>query len=148
MDSTSYEDKPQYDIWIKLIVGFPLAIVFITALFTITTDPEATAGMLVVFVLLVAVFWAVFPRKYCLTDKGVKVVLGKPFSFTIKFNNIVKAEVPKGLTLGYNFVTSFRNTLQIVTKRGMNFNISPANPALFIVNLEKALDDWKTWNRR
>jgi hypothetical protein len=122
--------------------------VFVTALVTITTDPEATIAMLGLLALLAVIFWVVFPRRYCLTNRGVKIVLGRPFSFTIRFSNIEKAEVPKGLTIGYNFVTSFKNTVQIVTKRGMNFNISPRNSALFIENLEKALEDWNTWNRR
>jgi hypothetical protein len=147
MDPVTYEDRPKYDIWIKLIIILPIAIVLISALFTVNSDPDATTGMLITLVLLVVIFWLVFPRKYRLTGKGVKIVLGRPFSFTIKYRNIEKAEIPKGLTIGYNFVTSFKNTLQIVTRRGMNFNISPTNPALFIENLEKALDEWETWNQ-
>ena len=147
MDTITFEDKPKYDIWIKLIIGVPVAIVFISALFTIATEPEATASMFATLVLLAIIFWALFPRKYCITDRGVKVVLGRPFSFTIKFKNIIKAHMPKGLTIGFNYVTSIKNTVQIETRRGMNFNISPSNPGLFIENLEKALEDWKTWKQ-
>ena len=143
MEPVLYEDKPHYDIWFKAILLFPLVVMVIPAYFLISSDPETAIGLLGTAVLIAVIYWAVMPRKYCILDNKVKVIMGKPFSFSISFDNIETARVPKATAIGINFVTSFKNSVEIVRKKGMNINISPSNRELFLDNFAKALNKWK-----
>ncbi len=123
MSSIIYEDKPHYDMWLKAVLIFPIAACIIPALFLIPSDPEETISLLGTAVFIAVVFWAIMPRKYCITSDKVRLVLGGPFSFSISFDTIKAARVPQGITLGINFVTSRKNTVEIVRKKGMSINI-------------------------
>ena len=144
MDSLIYEDKPRYDIWMKAIMALPLFFVLIGA-FNLTSEPEASIGMFAAAALMAAIYWAVFPRKYCIFDSKVRIVLGGPFSFNIPFDNIETAKAPEGATVGINFASSFssKNAVQIVRRKGLNVNITPSNRELFLENLDKALNNWR-----
>ena len=147
MDSLIYEDKPRYDIWMKAIMALPLFFILIGA-FNLTSEPEAAIGMFGTAALVVAIYWAVFPRKYCILSSKVKIVLGGPFSFNIPFNTIETARIPKGAAIGINFASSFssKNAVQIVRRKGLNVNITPSNRELFLENLDKALSNWRSHN--
>ena len=47
------------------------------------------------------------------------------------------------LTVGINFVTSFRNIVEIAKIKGMNVNISPGDRDAFLESLNSALDKWR-----
>ena len=147
MDSLIYEDKPRYDIWMKAIMALPLFFILIGA-FNLTSEPEAAIGMFGTAALVVAIYWAVFPRKYCILSSKVKIVLGGPFSFNIAFDNIETARVPEGAAIGINFASSFssKNAVQIVRRKRLNVNITPSNRELFLENLDKALSNWRSYN--
>ena len=147
MDSLIYEDKPRYDIWMKAIMALPLFFVLIGA-FNLTSEPEASIGMFAAAALMAAIYWAVFPRKYCIFDSKVRIVLGGPFSFNIHLDNIETARAPEGATVGINFASSFssKNAVQIVRRKGLNVNITPSNRELFLENLDKALSNWRSYN--
>ena len=149
MDSLLYEDKPRYDIWIKAILAFPLIIILIPGLYSLgSNDTETAIGMFVTAVLMAVIYWAIFPRKYCVFDSKLKIVLGGPFSFNISFSTIESARSPKGMAVGVNFVTSFsnKNAVQIVRRKRLNVNITPGNRELFLENLDKALNNWRSYN--
>ncbi|HEX75845.1 MAG TPA: hypothetical protein G4O12_04590 [Dehalococcoidia bacterium] len=150
MGSLIYEDKPHYDIWVKAILVLPVAIFLIPGLYLITSDPETAIGLFVTAVLMAIIYWAIFPRKYCILDSKVKIALGGPLSFSIPFDSIETARIPKGITLGINFVTSFstKNAVEIARKRRLNVNITPSNRELFLSNLGKALNNWRDYNTR
>ena len=145
MNSLMYEDKPHYDIWLKAIMALPLFFIAIGA-FNLTSEPEASIGMFATAGLMAAVYWAVFPRKYCIFDSKVRIVLGGPFSFNIPFDNIETARAPKGVTAGINFASSFssKNAVQIVRRKGLNVNITPSDREVFLENMDKALDSWRS----
>jgi hypothetical protein len=94
---------------------------------------------------MAATYWAIFPRRYCILDNKVKIVLGGPFSFNIPFDNLETARAPEGVTCGINFATCFssKNAVEIVKKKGLNVNITPGDRELFLENLDKALADWR-----
>lgn len=145
MDALIYEDKPRYDIWMKAIIALPLFFILIGA-FNLTSEPEAAIGMFATAVLMAAVYWAVFPRKYCILSSKVRIVLGGPFSFNIPFNTIETARIPKGAAIGINFASSFssKNAVQIVRRKGLNVNITPSDREAFLENLDKALSNWRS----
>jgi hypothetical protein len=89
------------------------------------------------------------PRKYCIYEDRLKIVMGVPFSISVRFDAIEYAGEPRGkLTVGINFVTSFGNTIEIVKKKGMNVNISPGDRKAFLKNLNNALDKWRGENSK
>ena len=145
MDSLVYEDKPLYDIWFRAILGLIVVIVVVPALFLFNSDRETSIGLLGTIIIAI-LLWVVLPRKYLILHDRVKIMLGGRLSLTISFDNIEAARIPKGLTMGINFVTSVKNPVEIVRKKGMNVNISPTNRDLFIENMDKALNNWR--NRR
>jgi len=149
MESLIYEDKPRYDIWMKAIMALPLFFILIGA-FNLTSEPEAAIGMFGTAALVVAIYWAVFPRKYCILSSKVRIVLGGPFSFNIRFNTIETARIPKGAAIGINFASSFssKNAVQIVRRKGLNVNITPSDREAFLENLDKALNSWRSGNVR
>lgn len=151
MDSIIYQDDTNKDIWLKLLLAIPVLIILGTAFYLlITNDVKAAIEMFGVVVLILIIFWLIFPKKYIILDSKVKIVLGGPFSFNIPFKNIKTARIPKGITSGINFPSSFsgKHAVQIVRKKGMNVNITPADRELFLKNLEKAMDDWEKYYSR
>jgi len=151
VDSIIYQDDTNKDIWLKLLLAIPVLIILGTAFYLlITNDVKAAIEMFGVVVLILIIFWLIFPKKYIILDSKVKIVLGGPFSFNIPFKNIKTARIPKGITSGINFPSSFsgKHAVQIVRKKGMNVNITPADRELFLKNLEKAMDDWEKYYSR
>ena len=63
MDSIVYEDRPRYDIWLKAILAFPLAIVLIPGLYAFSDgDMETALGMFVTAAVVSVAFWAILPE--------------------------------------------------------------------------------------
>ena len=143
MDSVLYEDKPHYDIWMKAIMAFPL--VFIIMGVFLSSEPGEAISMFATAVLMAIIYWAIFPRRYCVLDSKVKIALGGPISFNIPFDSIESAGAPEGMSVGINFATSFssKNAVQIVRKGKLNVNITPGNRAPFLENMDKALNSWR-----
>ena len=145
MESLIYEDTPRYDVWLKAIMLLPLFFVLI-GVFNLTSEPGSAIGMFATAVLMSAIYWAVFPRKYRILESKVKIVLGGPFSFNIPFDTIETARAPKGASVGLNFPSSFsgKNAVQIVRRKRLNVNITPSDRELFLENLDKALNGWRS----
>ena len=147
MESLIYEDTPRYDVWLKAIMLLPLFFVLIGA-FNLTSEPGSAIGMFATAVLMSAIYWAVFPRKYRILESKVKIVLGGPFSFNIPFDTIETARAPKGASVGLNFPSSFsgKNAVQIVRRKRLSVNITPSDREAFLENLDKALNNWRSYN--
>jgi hypothetical protein len=145
MNSVIYEDSPHYDIWMRGIMVLPVFFILWGAYYFFTGEVAAATGMLATALLMGALYWAIFPRKYQILDEKLKIVLGGTFAFNVPFDNLELAEKPEGVNLGINFVTTFlsRHVVEIKRKKGMNVNISPDKRDLFLENLNKAIYDWK-----
>ena len=113
-----------------------------------TDDTEGIISLIGAAVFMVVIYWVIFPRKYCIFNNKVKVVLGKPLSFNIPFKNIETARPPQGLALGINFATalSAKDSVEIVRRKRLNVNITPSNPKLFLEKLDEALTNWRSYN--
>jgi hypothetical protein len=149
MEYAVYEDKPNIGKWLKAVLALPVAIFLVIAVVSFPAEMEAGFTMAGTAVLIAVIFWIVIPRKYVIYADRVKIVLGGPFSIGIPLRNIKTARIPKGIfSAGVNWVTSFRNELQIVTRRGLNINITSGNRELFLEHLNKALEEWQLSNER
>jgi hypothetical protein len=150
MDSVVYEDTPRYDVYLKSIMVLPVFFIAFGIYYLIIAKVEAATTMFATTLLMAAIYWAIFPRKYLILDSKFKIVLGGPFSFNIPFNNLETAREPEGVTFGINFPTCFsgERAVQIIRKKGWYVNITPNDRALFLENLNKALDDWRKYNLR
>ena len=145
MDSVIYEDNPHYDAWLKGIMMLPVFFILTGLYYLFTTDIASAVGLFATALLMGAIYWAVFPRKYQILDSKLRIVLGGQFSFNIPFDNLELAGKPEGVSLGINFATTFisEHIVEIKRKKGMNVNITPGNRDLFLENLNKAVYDWK-----
>jgi hypothetical protein len=145
MDSVIYEDTPRYDVYLKSIMVLPVFFIAFGIYYLIVAEIEAATTMFAATLLMAAMFWAMFPRKYLIFDSKFRIALGGPFSFTIPFSNLETAREPQGATFGINFPTCFSNqrTVQIIRKKGWYVNITPNDRDLFLENLDKALNDWR-----
>jgi len=150
VESLIYEDTPRYDVWLKAIMVLPLFFVLIGAFYLAASQPESAIGMFATAVLMAAIYWAVFPRKYRILESKVKIVLGGPFSFNIPFDSIETARAPEGASVGINFPSSFssKNAVQIVRRKGLNVNITPSDREVFLENLDEALNSWRSQHER
>jgi len=148
MDSVIYEESPGYDFLLKGIMALPVFFILFGIYNLYIGEVEAAISMLATTILMVAVYWAIFPRKYQIFDSKFRIVLGGPFSLNIPFSNLETARKLKGATFGLNFGTCFSSNraVQIVRKKGWDVNITPNDSDLFIEHLNKALNDWRRQN--
>ena len=152
MNLVIYEDSSKYDLWVKILFGLAPVLFLVLGLLSYQgvlpseTEAEAREASIVLFACLAFIlllYWAILPRRFQILEDRVKVVLGGPFSFSIRFDGVKKAEKATGLVqFGIGFATSV-NRIEIVRGRGMNVLLSPSNQELFLENLNEALNDWR-----
>jgi hypothetical protein len=150
MDSAVYEDKPYYDVWMKSLMALPALLVVAGAGYLFGKDMKGAIALLAVAVIVAAIYWAVFPRKYSIHSAGMKIILGGPFSFNVPFQNVESAIKPEGATIGINFPGSFssEHAVQIVRIGKMSVNITPQNPEVFMEQFNKTLGNWRASGNR
>ena len=148
MDSLIYEDNPHYDVWLKGIMMLPAFFLIIGIYYLVTAQVGSAISLFATGVLMGAIYWAIFPRKYQILDSKIRIVLGGQFSFKVPFDTLETAGKPEGVSLGINFATTFlrQHAVEIKRKKGMNVNITPSNRDQFLENLNKAIFDWRRNN--
>jgi hypothetical protein len=148
MDSVIYEDNPHYDVWVKAIMVLPVFFVILGVYYLFTAQVESAIGLFATTLLMGAIYWVIFPRKYQILDSKIRIVLGGQFSFKVPFDTLETAGKPEGVSLGINFATTFlrQHAVEIKRKKGMNVNITPSNRDQFLENLNKAIFDWRRNN--
>ena len=146
MESVIYEEKPEYDGWLRGIMALPVFFILWGAYYLYLREIGGAVGLFATALLMGLIFWAVFPRKYQILDDKIRIALGGQFTFKIPFDNLETAGKPEGVNFGVNFVTTFvsEHVVEIKRKKGMNVNITPSNRDLFLENLNKAIHDWKS----
>jgi len=148
MDTVIYEDNPHYDVWLKGIMMLPAFFLIIGIYYLVTAQVGSAISLFATGVLMGAIYWAIFPRKYQILDSKIRIVLGGQFSFKVPFDNLETAGKPEGVSLGLNFATTFlsQHAVEIKRKKGMKVNITPSNRDQFLENLNKAIFDWRRNN--
>ena len=137
-----YEDVPEYDFWLKLILGGVLAITFVLGIVLISQEIEAAIAMFAVTLFDAVLFKAVLPRRFQIFEDRLKILLGGPLAINIPLSNIAEAKpAAASKTFIYNGIrlaTSSRHVVEIVRKKGMNLIISPAHDDMFLEQLNQA----------
>ncbi|UCC40624.1 MAG: hypothetical protein JSV96_04040 [Candidatus Aminicenantes bacterium] len=161
MNMILFEDKIKYDLWVKISLVFSIVLLLALALLfyvdgykqdLIKSEPakESKVAAIVLFAsiaFVLLVYWAVLPRDlYILQDK-IKIKHGI-YSLNFRLENIESASAASGLPLGnyISSITSFKNQIEIVRKKGLKLRISPCRRDLFLENLNRALMEWRRTN--
>jgi hypothetical protein len=149
MDSLIYEDKTHKDIWLKLVLAIPVALILVPALYSLANkDSETAMEMFGVVLFILIIFWVIVPRQYLILGDKVKIVFVRPFYFTIPFDTIKTARIAKGSSFGINLPSSLssKHAVEIVRKKRLGVVITPDNRDLFLETLGKAMRDWAKYN--
>ena len=137
-----YQTKPEYDQWLKLVLGGLPALFFVAALVFIPIDIEVTLVFLGTAVLLAVIFRAVLPQNILIYEDRLVIKLGGPFAVNVHLENIKEAKRTSAWhTFAYwgnRFATSTRNVIEIVRHKGMGITISPSSADEFLVQLNQA----------
>jgi hypothetical protein len=139
-----YETSPQYDLWLKLILGGTLAFTLVLGIWLLSVDVVGALVALGVTIFDALLFHAVLPRRYQIFENRVRIVLGWPFSFNIPLSTIKEGRPASGSKAfaywGIRFATSSRSVVEIIRHKGWNIVISPANRGLFLEQLTQAIE--------
>ena len=73
-------------------------------------DLETSLGLLSTAVFIILIYLIVMPRKYCIMEDKIRIVLGRPFALNIAFKNIETARKIKGIGVGVNLLSMFNKT--------------------------------------
>jgi len=139
MPKPVYEDRPIYDIWLKLILSGVLALTFVLGMILVSENVEVALAMFGVTLFDALLFKAVLPRRFQIFEDRVRIVLGWHLAINIPFSNIVDARSASGSRVfaywGIRFATSIHFVVEIVCKKGLNVIISPSKGDMFLEQL-------------
>jgi len=139
-----YQDDPAYGILLKLVVLIaPAAFLAASIYLWLSGDTSGSLVLLIEALIVVLIFWGVFPRKYQVYEDRIRVVLGGPFSVNVGFQNVKMIRVTSKLSFTVNFVTRItKSYVEIVKNRGLSVAITPRDNELFAENANRALTQW------
>jgi hypothetical protein len=138
-----YKDKPQYGLLLKLILILPVAFLVLSIYVWSVGDASGSLVLLIDAFIIGLIFWCVFPREYQVYEDHLCIVLGRPFTVKVGFQNIKAIRIASGLSLTINFVTRItNNSVEIVKKKGLSIAITPTANDLFVENANRALGQW------
>ena len=138
-----HEDTPEYDSWLKLILGSVLSFTLLLGVYLLNVDKEGAYIAFSVTVFDALLFYAILPQHYQIWTDRVRIVLGRPFAVNFPLATIKEVRPAPGIKAfayrGLRFATSSKRVVEIVRHRGWNFVISPGNRELFLERLGEAL---------
>lgn len=128
-----YEDTPQMDMWLKIMLGGVL-------LFQDKGDAFGMFGIAVFYALL---FKIIMPQRYQIYSDKIKIVFSGPIAWNIPFSTIKEVRSASGAKAfaysGVRFATSSKNVVEIRRSRGCNVVISPSNKGIFLEQASRAM---------
>ncbi len=138
-----YEERAQFDSWLKWIIGGTLALTLVMGVVFLLFDVASALAMFGVTVFDALLFNAILPRRYQIYQDRLRIVLGKPFAVSISFATIKEARSAAGsatfIYWGIRFATSAKSVVEIIRSKGLNIVISPADRDAFLEQLTQAL---------
>jgi hypothetical protein len=145
MDYLVFEDRPNTDIWLKLIFMLPPMLMFISVFIFAESDPAAIYSAAGVAVMMAVLYVFIMPAKYCILNDKIRIDIRGPFTFNIPFDTITGVRDARWSTVGINFPTSMSRSrvLEIVRKGRMAVTITPSDKQAFVSSFNKAFNDWK-----
>jgi len=139
-----YEDRPRYDLWLKVILGSILALTLVLGFVLLTVDILGAWIMFGTTLFDALLFRAILPRRFQIFEDRVKILLGGPFALNIPLVDISEVRSASGREVfiywGIRFATSPSGVIEIVRRKGLSVVISPLNPDLFIEQANRALE--------
>ncbi len=139
-----YEDPAAADGWFRFLIGGILALTFVLGIVFLTIDKVAAAVMFAVTIFDGLLFYFIFPRKYQIYSDRLVVVLGGPFTKTIKLWGIKSVSHVAGSNAfasgGLRFANSTEYVVQIVRSDGLPLVVAPASHEYFIAQLNQAIE--------
>ncbi len=140
-----YEDKPAYSTVLKVVIVLvPGLLLFNSLFFWSAGDMEAARALLIEALIIILIFWLVFPRSYKIYEDHIRIALGGPLSVKVGFDNVKAVRVSSNLSFGVNFATAIsRSYVEIVKVRGARIAITPKDRESFVDNASRALEAWK-----
>ncbi len=137
-----YEDKPKYDLWIKVLLGGVVALTLILGLVQISVNSREALAVFGVVLFEIILFRMILPRRFQILSGRLRIVLGGPFVINIPLSDIKEVKSRTGIKAfvftGIRFATSYNHTVEIVRHKGLNIVISPTNDDGFIKQLNQA----------
>ena len=138
-----YEDKPRYDLWLKVVLGGVLALTLVLGFVFLTVDIIGSWVMFGTTLFDALLFKAILPRRFQIFEDRVRILLGNPFALNIPLADISEVHPASGreafIYWGIRFATSSSGVIEIVRRKGLSVVISPLNPDLFLEQAYRAL---------
>ncbi|MFC1958864.1 PH domain-containing protein [Chloroflexota bacterium] len=142
MNYLFYEDKPKYDVWIKVLLVGVVALTFILGIVQISVDTKEALTVFGTVLFEIILFRMILPRRFQILSDKLRIVLGGPFAINIPLSDIEEVRSRTGIKafvyFGVRFATSSSHTVEIIRKKGLNMVISPTNDDEFIKQLNQA----------
>ena len=144
-----YQDEPAYGLLLKLIIVIVPAGLLVASIYLWSSGESAgSLSLLAETLIILLIFWVVFPRRYQIYEDHLRIVLGGPLAVKIGFDKITAIEVTSRTSLTVNFVTKVTKTyVRIVKKKGLSIAITPKSNDLFVDNANRALSQWARTRR-
>jgi len=158
MDLVIFEDSIKYDLGIKIVLAFSLAVLIVLGiLFYVDAQDsdifpgepaaESRTGSFVLFaaaVFLLAVYWLILPRTIAVSQEGL-ILRFRAFSWNIPFATIKSIKPASGIIVwwAHSWITSYRSQIEIIRKYRLKIRISPSRRDRFLEYAHKAFADWK-----
>jgi hypothetical protein len=142
------EYPAKYDAIFKVLLALPLIVLAWWGLEISREDAYTGWAVGGTCIMVALFFWLIMPRKFVITDSGLKFVLGIRLSFSVPFQKIIEVRELKGLGLGFNLSTSFKEPVEIVRTKGMNINFSPRDRQEFLQDFNNIIEAWKNSRQR
>lgn len=138
-----HEENSERNFGLRLLWVIPAALFIGALLFLHDHKLDGFRVLLLDAVLVSAIFYFVFPRKFQIYTDKLRIVLGRPFAINIALSSIKEVRHSEGYKAyvysGIRFATSTRYVIEILRIRGINYIISPQNGELFLQQLSQAL---------
>ena len=138
-----YQDKPTYGLLLKLVLIIPVAFLAGSLYLYLSGDVSGSLALLPGALISGLIFWFVFPREYQVYDDHLRIALGRPISFKVRFQNVKTVRITNQTGVTINFVTRItKSYVEIVRKRGWRIAITPTSSDTFVENANRALEQW------
>jgi hypothetical protein len=138
-----HEEKAEFATWFKLIFIIPAGLLIGALAAAYFREMGAFFTLFGDAVLITALFYFIFPRKFQIYSDKLRIVLGSPIAINIPLSTIQEIRPSSGSSAfsysGVRFATSTRNIIEIKRNRGMNYVISPQNSGTFMEQLNQAI---------
>jgi hypothetical protein len=142
-ESLIHEDRPQQDVWLRLILFGVLGLTLVLGIVFLEIDRAGAKAMFGVTAFDALLFNFILPRSYQIYSNRLVIVLGRPFKMTIPYANITTVRKVSGSNAlgsgGIRFATSTKFVVEVTRRKGLSVIISPSDGEIFLEQLGQAM---------